>query len=119
MTGVTVVVGQACNPAQAVAGVMHYRPDIVLVDLAVAAEDEFQLLKQIGRISPLPKAVIVLADSMEDAFRQRCLQLGAHYFLDKAHDFESVRTIISTLDADDARHSRMSPLTPRAEKGKP
>ena len=118
LTSVATVVGQACNPAEAAASVMRCRPDIVIVDLTVAEEDEFRLLKQISRVSH-PRVVIVLADNMEDAFRQRCLQLGAHYFLDKTHDFESVQAIISNLDADGGRHLQIPLLTPMTGKKTP
>ena len=95
LAGTAIVVGYACNPADAVAGINRHLPDVVVVDMAVAEVDGFRLLKQLS-LKSHPMVVIVLAEQTEDAFRQHCLRLGAHYFLDKTHDFESVQCIISS-----------------------
>ena len=118
LTDVAIVVGQACDPAQAAAGVIRHRPDVVIVDMTVAEADEFRLLKQISRGGP-STVVIVLAEHMEDAFRQRCLQLGAHYFLDKTYEFENIRAIISNLHADSGADSRTASPTPIMGKKTP
>ena len=40
---------------------------------------------------------IVLTNHAEPAYQQRCLQLGASYFLDKSHHFETAANIVSGL----------------------
>lgn len=59
----------------------EYRPDVVVLDIALPGQDGFQLLQEIRRLSDVP--VIVLTARGDEGDRTRGLGLGANDYLVK------------------------------------
>lgn len=96
------VVGEAAGIGDARRLVQSERPDVITLDLALEGGSGIELLreiKQTGRDPSGPSApkVIVLTNHSSPAFREKCRQLGADAFFDKATQFESVKASVLEL----------------------
>lgn len=74
---------------------MH-RYDYMLVDINMPGKSGISLLKTI-RQSGYAGEIIMLTNSSEAFYRERCLLLGASHFLDKTSDFEKVPLILNGI----------------------
>jgi DNA-binding NarL/FixJ family response regulator len=72
------------------------RPDTVILDLNIAGGNGIDVLKSIKRTHP-ETAVVVLTRFAYPQYRVKCMDLGAHSFLDKSMEFEKVPTLIREL----------------------
>lgn len=88
------VAGHAANAQDAFDGICRSQPQLVVIDIIIV--NGFQLLRQIKALEP-PPVVAVLTHSVEQASRERCLNLGAEHFLDKLRDFAHLRDIVVSL----------------------
>ena len=77
------IVGMAHTGAQALEMVGTLMPDVVTLDLHMPEMNGFRVLEAI-RSGPVKPMVIVLTGLEEVEYRQRCLQLGAAHFFNKA-----------------------------------
>jgi len=71
--------------------------DTVLLDIHLPGKNGIALLKYIKAIYPDIK-VIMLSNQATGFYRSICKNAGASYFIDKSKEFESIPTIISSLD---------------------
>lgn len=92
------VVGESDNPADAVKGILHLRPDIALLDFRLSGGTVLGVLELIRQQVPSVTA-IVLTNFANPGYRQRCLTAGAAYFFDKTSEFEKVRGVLENLTA--------------------
>ena len=69
---------------------------LILSDINMPGKSGINLLKDI-RNADWPGKVIMLTNSSETFYRQRCLHLGASFFLDKTADFEKVPLILNGI----------------------
>jgi DNA-binding NarL/FixJ family response regulator len=83
------LLGEARGQDEAIAGIEATRPDIVILDLALAQGSGIEVLRRIKPARPELR-VIVLTSHSEPQYRDRCRALGAEAFLNKALDFESL-----------------------------
>lgn len=90
------VVAEAANEQDALAGILSRRPDVVILDLALAAGNGIEVLRRTKAALPEVK-VIVLTNRTEPQYRKTCLDLGADRFLDKSRDFASLGPELSAL----------------------
>ncbi|RYY62236.1 MAG: response regulator [Chitinophagaceae bacterium] len=74
---------------------MH-RYDYLLLDINMPGKSGISLLQTI-RLSGVNGRIIMLTNSSESSYKQRCLSLGASYFLDKTADFEKVPLILNGI----------------------
>ena len=84
-----VIVGQAENVAEAINGILELRPDIVILDIRMPGGSGIDVLQTIKQNKPVP-VVIVLTNYPYPAYRQKCLQAGADFFLDKSTEFDQI-----------------------------
>jgi DNA-binding NarL/FixJ family response regulator len=84
-----VIVGQAENVAEAINGILELRPDIVILDIRMPGGSGIDVLQTIKQDQPAP-VVIVLTNYPYPAYRQKCLQAGADFFLDKSTEFDQI-----------------------------
>jgi DNA-binding NarL/FixJ family response regulator len=93
--GVTVA-GHAEDAASAVTAILATPPDAVVLDLQLKGSSGIDVLRSLR--STLPGVtVIVLTNYATEEYRKRCLEAGARHFLDKTHEFESLRGILEQL----------------------
>ena len=90
------VVGHAETAADAIAGILAARPDVVVLDIKLKAGSGIEVLRTIKRRFAKP-AVIMLTNYATEVYRSKCLEAGAEYFLDKTNEFEQLRPIIDEL----------------------
>lgn len=95
----TELVGQAATVVEAIQGIWELKPDVVVLDYRMPPEgssglDVLQAVKQDTTAAPL---VIVLTQYPYPAYREKCLELGADYFFDKASEFDKVPEVIGQL----------------------
>jgi two-component system chemotaxis response regulator CheY len=93
------LVGQAATVVEAIQGIWELKPDVVVLDYRMPPEgssglDVLQAVKQDTTAAPL---VIVLTQYPYPAYREKCLELGADYFFDKASEFDKVPEVIGQL----------------------
>lgn len=97
------VVGQMENVAEVIIrAIQKFQPDVVILDihmLAGSGIDTLRTIKQ-DKVGPL---VIILASYPYSVYRQRCLQAGADFFLDKSAEFDQIPVLLERLIE---KHSR-------------
>jgi DNA-binding NarL/FixJ family response regulator len=88
LTGLEIV-GQAENVAEAINGILERQPDVVLLDIRLTGGSGIDVLQTILRDEPVP-VVIILTNYPYSAYRQKYLQAGADFFLDKSTEFDQI-----------------------------
>lgn len=94
-------VTQACDVASARAALADALPEVVVLDMHMPDGDGLELLAHI-RERALGVRTIVLTNYPTPEYRQRCLALGADYFLDKTLEFQRVPSLIRDAPAADS-----------------
>jgi DNA-binding NarL/FixJ family response regulator len=98
--GPVAAVGEARIAATALA---WFRPDVVVLDLAMPDRGGLEVLRDMQQLEGAPR-VVVLTNHAEDHYRRACMGAGAYAFLDKSKDFERLLAVIA--DAARARSGR-------------
>jgi DNA-binding NarL/FixJ family response regulator len=90
------VIGEARNAAEAVTGIRNLKPKVVILDIQMPDGNGIEVLKIIKQERPAP-LVLMMTNHSSAHYREKCLKLGADYFLDKARDFEKLVEIFKDL----------------------
>lgn len=86
-------VGYALDIPSALKEIGKKKPDVVLIDIHLQGESGLDLLQTVR--SEFPQIVTVMITSHGNSdYRDRCLKLGAHYFLDKATELDQLNDIL-------------------------
>jgi len=88
--------GQAGTVPEALHAVRSLRPDVVVLDVQMPRGRGIDVLKTIRR-ERTALAVIVLASQSHSQYRKKCLENGAHSFLDKSTEFHKVAAVLGDL----------------------
>ncbi len=83
------IVGQAETVAEAISAIRILKPDAVILDIRMPDGSGIDVLQTIKQDEPAP-VVIVLTNYPYPAYRQKCLQVGADFFLDKSTEFDQI-----------------------------
>jgi DNA-binding NarL/FixJ family response regulator len=83
------VVGQAENVAEAISAIRILQPDVVILDIRMPGGNGIDVLQTIKQDEVAPM-VIILTNYPYPAYRQKCLQAGADFFLDKSTEFDQI-----------------------------
>ncbi len=98
------VVGFAEGAEDAWSRLQEAPVDAVLIDLRLASGTGFDLLARLRAREEMKHLVkIVLTNYGSNAFRQRCMALGADYFFDKSLEFDGVVELLNKLAAEAPR----------------
>jgi NarL family two-component system response regulator YdfI len=89
------LVGEATDGAKAIQLVDEVQPDVVLMDLRMPGMDGLEALRRIRQAWP-QRAVLILTNYNEDDLMIRGLRAGAHGYLLKDTDLESLLQAIRT-----------------------
>jgi len=83
------IVGQAENVAEAINGIRILQPDVVILDIRMPDGNGIDVLRHVKQdeVSPM---VIILTNYPYPAYRQKCLEAGADFFLDKSTEFDQI-----------------------------
>ena len=89
-----VTVGQAETVAKAINGILELRPDVVILDIRMPGGSGIDVLQRVkqGEVTPI---VIILTNYPYPGYRQKCLQAGADFFLDKSTEFDQIPELLA------------------------
>lgn len=90
------IVGQFADAQSAINGIQESNPDVVLLDIKLAAGSGMDVMKFVTQYVPQTK-VIVLSNYTEPQYRSRYLAAGAIEVLDKSNQFDRVPVILRSL----------------------
>jgi two-component system, OmpR family, response regulator len=92
------VVGHADTEAHAITALSHTPCDVLLLDLQLRTGHGFNVLKAV-RARPYGSQliVIVLTNFTSSQYRDRCMEMGADYFLDKSREYDRVCDVLEDL----------------------
>lgn len=109
--------GRAGNIGETSQMMARLRPDIVILDLQMPDGNAMAILEAIK--TDFPKSVvIVLTNNEEVPVREKCLQTGADFFLDKSNEFERLPQLVNEIASGARLHLRSFRSSPRAPRGK-
>jgi len=83
------VVGQAENVTEAINAIRRLQPDVVILDIRMPGGSGIDVLQNIKQDEAAP-IVIILTNYPYSGYRQKCLQAGADFFLDKSTEFDQI-----------------------------
>lgn len=87
------IVGQADNVADAVNAIRRLQPDVVILDIRMPGGSGIDVLRKIKQNGTGPM-VIILTNYPFSGYRQKCLDAGADFFLDKSTEFDQIPDLI-------------------------
>src|SRR5690349_21025689 len=89
------VVGQAEAVTEALEGICHSQPRVLILDVQLRGGSGLRLLKQMraARIDR-PELVIVVTNYPSEDYRNASRDFGADHFFDKASEFDKVREVL-------------------------
>jgi DNA-binding NarL/FixJ family response regulator len=90
------IVGQAENVADAIRSIENLQPDVVILDILMPGGSGIDVLRHIKQNGVGPM-VIILTNYPFPGYRQKCLQAGADFFLDKSIEFDQIPTLVKQL----------------------
>jgi DNA-binding NarL/FixJ family response regulator len=93
------VVGQAENVAEAISAILKLQPDAVILDILMPGGSGIKVLQNIKQDGAGPM-VIILTNYPYPLFRQKCLQAGADFFLDKSTEFDQIPELFERFKQD-------------------
>ena len=93
------IVGEAGNGRTAMEMVIEFDPDLILLDLHMPEMGGMEVLKKIKE-AKLSTKVCILTNYSYPQYKERCLALGADFFLSKTDDFEKTNIVISNMLSD-------------------
>jgi len=88
----TQIILQATNSKDALRMMHDFKPDYVLIDIALSGKTGMHLIEQL-RVSHASSKIAVITNLANQKYKDYCEQMGANYFLDKSTDFELIPTI--------------------------
>jgi DNA-binding NarL/FixJ family response regulator len=91
------VIGEASNVADGIRKIRRLRPHIVVLDISMPDGNGIQVLEAIKRPRRTAPQIIMLTNFAHEAYRERCIELGAEYFFDKSAEFEEAVEMIREL----------------------
>jgi len=87
--------GEADDAAKVVRGLNAIQPDVVILGFS-SARDNLEVLRRI-RLLPLSVTVIVMTNRVHSLYRNKCMDTGADYFLDKSRDIGVLNDLLYGL----------------------
>jgi len=90
----TQVVGHAADAAGAIRDILAIKPDVVLLDISLAAGSGFDVLRAVQPQVP-ETDFYLLSNFASFPYRQLAEALGARGFFDKSEEFERVRDLLA------------------------
>jgi len=87
------IVGQAETVAEAIDAIQKLRPDVVILDIRMPGGSGIDVLETVKQDKVAPM-VIILTNYPYPGYRQKCLQAGADFFLDKSTEFDQIPKLL-------------------------
>ena len=90
------VVSEATDGAEAVEMYKEYKPEILLLDLAMPKKDGFGVVQDVMAFDSNAKIILITASDDQKVIQQ-CLEHGATSYISKPFDFNGVLKAISDI----------------------
>jgi len=90
------VVGEADNGKKGMDMIREFDPDLVFLDLIMPEMGGIEVLKKI-KSGKMKTKVCILTNYSYSKYRDKCLALGADFFLSKSDDFEKTIFVITNF----------------------
>jgi len=90
------LVAKAGTGADAIRGIKQERPDVVILDIQLPGGSGLDVLREAKQLEPAP-VVIMFTNIDEPAYRQKCSELGAEFYLEKATQFDELTHVFRLL----------------------
>jgi len=90
------VIGQARTVADAIEGIRALSPDFVILDIQMPGGSGIDVLKAVKQYAH-PPLVMMFTNHAQPQYRDKCIEWGADFFLDKSREFESLAPICESL----------------------
>jgi DNA-binding NarL/FixJ family response regulator len=92
------VIGQAATEGAAIQGVAALRPEVIIIDIRLHEGNGVNVLRSISRMrESFAPTLIMLTNYAIPEYEKECLAMGAHYFFDKATEFDRVSDVLEEL----------------------
>jgi DNA-binding NarL/FixJ family response regulator len=98
LTGIEIV-GQAENVAETISAIRNLKPDAVILDIRMPGGSGIDVLRNIKQNGGGPM-VIILTNYPFPGYRQKCLNAGASFFLDKSTEFDQIPKLLERFQQD-------------------
>jgi DNA-binding NarL/FixJ family response regulator len=95
------IVGHAQCAQEAIEAILEKKPDVVVLDLSLAAGSGFDVLRAVHSRQPQID-FYMLSNFASEPYRRFAAQLGARGFFDKTSEFERVRDVVAARTAESA-----------------
>ena len=92
------LVGTASDGDEGLAMIQMLRPDVVLLDVAMPQKNGVEVLRELRKENSKVIVIMFTADS-NPAIKEKCLQVGADYFVVKT-EFHELVDILAKLQKD-------------------
>lgn len=89
------VIGEANNGKEGTELIKTIQPDHVILDIRMPNKSGIYVLQSIKSISENIN-IIVLTNYADPVYKEKCIELGASYFLDKTNEFFKLNDIFLT-----------------------
>ena len=91
------IIFQAASYAEAAVLVQEIQPDLVLMDIVLREKTGMELLRSMQETYGGSILTVILTNHTGRHYREACMKLGAHYFLDKSSEFCAIPELINGL----------------------
>ena len=90
------IVGQASDGEKALASIRILKPDVAILDIRMPGKSGIEVLQELRKDESSP-VIIMLTAYPYPQYRDKCMALGADFFLDKAEEFDKLDDILRQL----------------------
>ncbi|TLX84752.1 MAG: response regulator [Thaumarchaeota archaeon] len=90
------LVGEATNGSEAIELFIETKPEILLLDMAMPKKDGLAALREIIKINPKAKIIMITATDNQNTIRD-CISAGARAYILKPFNFQDVLKTITEV----------------------
>jgi DNA-binding NarL/FixJ family response regulator len=95
------IVGYAGDTETAISGIEKYKPDVAILDIRMPGAGGIHVLKTVRQSHPHMR-IIIFTDYPYPQYRNKCIEEGTDYFLDKSGESEKLVDLIRKMTRGEA-----------------
>lgn len=98
------IVGESCNPLQALRVIGRMKPDAVIMDAKAQWQAGVDLIRSIRRLTPVPSVIVLTSEAYR--WHQRRMSEKADFLLDKITEYNRLPEILKEILCPEAKEER-------------